>query len=355
MIRSSTEPHILVVRNDKLGDFMLTFPAFALLKQSLPQAQVYALVPPYTREMAEDCAWIDHIITDPGEARSMRGVFALSQQLRDAKLDAVISLFSTTRTGLAVYTAGIPLRIAPATKLAQLFYNQRLTQRRSRSEKPEYEYNLDLVRHFLKTESLNIERLKLTQATEISIQPPYLSYDANEIDQLKQTFCINNQFDSQHPIIFIHPGHGGSANNLSLAQYAQLAQRLSTMREVNIVITAGPEELSQAQQLPSLDKLKHCTIYHSTEGLRRFAQHIQFADLFISGSTGPLHIAGALNTATTAFYPRRQSATSLRWQTLNSEDKRLVFSPPANAEENEMSAIDMDLVAKEISAKFLTH
>ena len=36
---------ILVVRNDKIGDFMVCFPAFAMLKQSLPDIEITALVP----------------------------------------------------------------------------------------------------------------------------------------------------------------------------------------------------------------------------------------------------------------------------------------------------------------------
>ncbi len=39
-----------------------------------------------------------------------------------------------------------------------------------------------------------------------------------------------------------------------------------------------------------------------------------------------LHIAGALDIPTVAFYSSRQSATSLRWQTLNSNEKRLSFT-----------------------------
>jgi len=87
--------------------------------------------------------------------------------------------------------------------------------------------------------------------------------------------------------------------------------------------------------------------------LRRFAQHIQFADLFISGSTGPLHIAGALDRPTAAFYTRRRSATSLRWQTLNRPERRLAFSPPDTAAEEDMSAVDVTAAAAAISERFL--
>ena len=46
----------------------------------------------------------------------------------------------------------------------------------------------------------------------------------------------------------------------------------------------------------------------------------------MAGSTGPLHIAGALNKKTVAFYPKKKSSTSLRWETINDFKKRLSFS-----------------------------
>src|SRR5690606_3329684 len=96
------------------------------------------------------------------------------------------------------------------------------------------------------------------------------------------------------------------------------------------------------------------TVFQSSGGLRNFAQHLQLADLFISGSTGPLHIAGALDRPTAGFYTRRLSATSLRWQTLNTPGRRLAFSPPATASAEDMSAIDIEAAADTISRKFLS-
>ena len=51
--------------------------------------------------------------------------------------------------------------------------------------------------------------------------------------------------------------------------------------------------------------------------------NISCCDVFIAGSTGPLHIAGALNKKTVGFYPSKKSSTSLRWQTINNFHKRL--------------------------------
>ena len=54
-------------------------------------------------------------------------------------------------------------------------------------------------------------------------------------------------------------------------------------------------------------------------------KNISVCDVFISGSTGPLHIAGALNKKTVGFYPSKISSTSLRWQTINDFSRRLDF------------------------------
>ena len=335
---------ILIVRNDKLGDFMLAWPAFATLKQSLPGCEIHALVNPYTADMARLCPNIDQVILDPGSDASLSEQLAFSKGLKQQNYDAAITLFSTTRIGWILLLAGIPYRLAPATKIAQLFYHSRLKQRRSRSEKPEYAYNQDLVIQFLHDSGIN---------TIQQTQPPYLEFSSAETRQTREEFCQVHQIDPEQKLVFIHPGCGGSANNLSLEQYAELGRNLNSKQGHHIILSAGPGEIDQAKAVAEkLGGTTH-TVYNSTEGLKRFAQHIAFADLFVSGSTGPLHIAGALNGNTAAFYPRRRSATALRWQTTNQEEKRLSFSPTEGAELEDMSSIDATKVADQISRKFL--
>ncbi|MCK5091378.1 MAG: glycosyltransferase family 9 protein [Gammaproteobacteria bacterium] len=340
-----TPRKILVIRNDKLGDFMLAFPTFTLLKRILPDTKIHTLAPKYTHDMAKACTAIDHIINDPGADAGLTRQFQLWQEIRKQRYDAVITLYSTTRIGMILWLARIPWRLAPATKIAQLFYNNHLTQRRSRSEKPEFEYNLDLARYYLTQLGIN----HYTQTT-----PPFLQFPGAQIQQIHNDFCKFYRINPDHKLIFIHPGSGGSAVNLSNQQFADLASRLRSSGGHTVVISAGPGEQANANQLAGLlpSTVPH-VVYISDQGLQPFARHIAFADLFISGSTGPLHIAGALNRPTTGFYPRRQSATSLRWQTLSTDDRRLSFSPDANAEIEDMSSIDIAKVAEEINQKLL--
>jgi len=330
---------ILVIRNDKLGDFMLAWPAISLLKRQYPDTCITALVPRYTRPVANLCPWIDGVIIDDQHESTLADALHLSRLIRSERFDASISLFSETRTALAVWLARVPVRLGPATKLAQVFLNRRLRQHRSRSDKPEYEYNTDLVRYFV----------ELQGDEPLSVQaPPFLQFDPDEVTRKKRVYLHEQKIDDDRKLVFIHAGSGGSANNLSLQQFAELADRIDQAGRFHFVLTAGPDELGPTNALSALIKNTRHSIYHSTEGLVKFSQFIAICDLFISGSTGPLHIAGALNVPTAAFYPARQSATSLRWRTLNEESIRIAFSPENFHGENDMQTIDMACCADRV-------
>lgn len=330
---------ILVVRNDKLGDFVLALPSFSLLKKSFKDCEIHAFVPAYTKDIALLSGFIDKTIIDPGSSASFRQQLNTLLSIKEQNYDAIITLFSTTRIGIFSLLSGIKYRLAPATKIAQIFYNHRLTQRRSRSLKPEFEYNIDVIKKFLS--DFNIK-------SNLSLEPPFLKFNSEEIDTLRNKFYEKYSISKKAKLVFIHPGTGGSANNLSIEQYANLVHQLKFGENYFFVITAGPDEIEYAKSLSKLLVKTPHIIFHSTEGLINFSKHIHICNLFISGSTGPLHIAGALNKPTAAFYQRLRSATPLRWQTLNSSVNRIAFTPPDNANETDMQKIDTTKAAKEI-------
>ena len=335
---------ILIIRNDKVGDFMLTYPALSLLKTSLPDVKISVLVSEYTSEMAKACKDIDEIIIDPGASAGWAEQYHLLKTLRNKNFDAAITLFSTFRVGMVLLLAGISYRLSPATKIAQIFYNHKLVQRRSKSLKPEYEYNLDIAIKYLS--DIGIEVNEKPKA-------PFLQFSGNELSTIQSDFYNKYHINKNNKLIFIHPGTGGSATNINLEQYAKLIKNINVDNNTTFVITAGPNEIEHANNLSKLLKETAHIVYHSVDGLINFSKLIQLCDLFISASTGPLHIAGALDRPTAAFYQRRRSATPLRWQTLNSKDRRLAFTPPETAGESDMQQVDITEAAATINNTFL--
>ena len=336
---------VLVIRNDKLGDFILALPAIALLKLNIPDLHVSVLVPEYTRPLAEAFEYIDDVVVDEASENTWQHARRIRDKVKPHKFDASITLYSQMAVALGVWMARIPFRLAPATKLAQIFHNHRLLQRRSRCLKPEYRYNCDLVEYYLnKTGVKDIRRP----------DPPYLHFSPSEIEGLKSRFLTEHNIDASRRLVFVHPGHGGSAVNLTIEKYAMLIKQLNEMdRDLQFVITAGPGEMDKVQSLVDNLNMRNFTLFESVGGLVNFAKRIAFADCFISSSTGPLHLAGVLNRKTAAFYPKRRSANLTRWQTPNQDDHRLAFCPPENAEESDLSTIDMTYAAQEITGRLL--
>ena len=84
---------ILVIRNDKLGDFVQAFPAFAMLKASNPELKLTALVPAYTAPLAQICPYLDNVIID--SAKNDKADFnRLVKEIKEQQFDGMISFFS---------------------------------------------------------------------------------------------------------------------------------------------------------------------------------------------------------------------------------------------------------------------
>ena len=304
-------PVILLVRNDKMGDLILSIPAISWLRKNLPNAKLVWLVKKELRDLAILCHHVDDVICDD----SFRSIMS---KINAYQFDIALTFFSTFRIGYLINKAKIPIRLAPKTKLAQFFYNHKILQKRSRSQKPEYEYNTELVSELFKI-------LQIQNIIDID-KPPYIKLDDIKNNRIKREFTKKYQIYNEKKIIFIHPGTGGSSNTLSIEDYSKICIGLRSFDNYNFIIHHSVDDERVANNLISkLPKNISVTKISPTKDKIEMVKNISVCDLFISGSTGPLHIAGALNKKTVGFYPSKKSSTSLRWQTINDFDKRLDF------------------------------
>ena len=336
---------VLVVRNDKVGDFMLAWPALALLKRA--GCHVGVLVPPYTADLALACPYVNEIVIDPGKDAPFEQQKSLLQEIVENSYDASLTLFSTWRIGVLLRQAAIPYRLAPATKFAQILYTRRVTQRRSRSIKPEWEYNLDLAAVLLSDLSL----------TAGSVSAPYWQFDHQKISQQRQAMAASLALSEQANWLMVHVGSGGSANNLSLAQYGSLISLLSVrLPSWMFVLTAGPGEQSAVGGLlTQLINQRVPVACLSGLSLPELGLAMACVQAFMAGSTGPLHMAGALDVPTIGFYTNRQSATALRWQTLNAPKHRKAITPtPQMACQESFEGLNLQAVADDIAQWLMT-
>ena len=303
---------ILVIRNDKIGDFILILPALSWLKKNIPNCKITCIVSEKVLDLASQCENIDSVIID-------KSIHKLYQELKIHNFDASITFFSTFRIGYLLRKLKIPIRIAPKTKLAQIYYNHKVIQNRSKSQKPEYEYNSDLVYELFNI--LNINDIKDMD------DAPYMTYKNESIEERKKIFIDEYNLNPEKKMIFIHPGTGGSSKSLSIETFAQICKGLRKFDDYNFIIHCSPDDDQTARDLKIIsgDQLV-IRVIDAKDNISYMLNNISLCDIFIAGSTGPLHIAGALNKKTIGFYPSKKSSTSLRWETINNFNNKLNFT-----------------------------
>ena len=277
--------NILIVRNDKLGDFITALPTCKVLKEYDPQNRITVLVAPLNEELAKECDFIDEVIVDRGES-----VGELARKLKSYGFDVSVTLFSNTRVALAQFMAGIPKRIAPATKIAQIFYNRRVKQRRSQVKMAEFEYNLQLAKALFE---------------DISLKYP-------------KPLCPFNV--PKEDIIVFHPGFGGSSDaNFSLDEYVEMIDVVLQKGKYRVVLTFGPDEEELCRRMQEKLAGRDVEFKVSKDGLIAFAKFLAGVRLFVSTSTGTYHLASLVGTPTLTFFADTLFASSKRWKSIGDE------------------------------------
>jgi len=291
--------NILIVRTDKLGDFITALPTLYVLKKHNPQNKIIVLVAPLNKELASTCNFIDEVIVDEPQS----SVSTLAKKIKIAKIDASVTLFSNTRVALAQFLAGIPIRIAPATKIAQIFYNKRIKQRRSEVKMSEFEYNLELAKTLFP--DINLEYTK-----------PLLTFQ--DAQELYKQFCKENNITKE--VIAFHVGFGGSSDaNWNLDEYEILIREVLYVNKYQVVLSFGPDEKELKEEMQKRLQDTNVIFYLSNDGIVNFAKLISNFKLFVSTSTGTYHLASLVGTPTLTFFGDSKFASSARWKSVGNE------------------------------------
>ncbi|MCT7539500.1 glycosyltransferase family 9 protein [Aliarcobacter cryaerophilus] len=299
--------NLLITRHDKIGDFVVTLPLFKAIKEQYPTTRVTALVSKINYKFAKDIEFIDDVIL-----YNKNDLLRTLQDIKTRNFDASISAYIDTELGKILYKSGIKKRVAPSTKLAQFFFNKRIRQRRSKALKTEWQYNLDLAR-------------AIFPEIKLSFTKPLL-----------------NIKEKKEKRVVFHTGFGGSSDgNLKIDDYINLARSIKDS-SYDIVFSFGPDD-EKAKEYIEANLDFEAYIYDSKVTLMDFARYIASSSLFVSTSTGPMHLAGATNTMTLSFFGDSLFASSKRWATVSDESLQNNFMINKNYSKDEYLKIEKRL------------
>lgn len=304
------DPKIIVARTDRIGDLALTIPLFASLRAHYPNGSIAALTRDYTRDIALSRPdLIDEVISfeAPTSHVPYRLFGKLTCELKTRRFDLAIIAFSNFTVAALIAISKIPIRIGPASKLAQIFLTHRIRQNRSESDRGESEYNLELLG------PLGIEPCRDFQLkTDRKLDPRKLFPDYENGDLL----------------IGIAPNCGGSALNWPPERYGELIDLLASgkWRESKIVLIGAPTDEDAIDR--ALGKsLRHASArlakYITDGSIRDLLGALQSLSILIAPSTGPLHLASALGIKTVGLYSDIKTQSPKRWGPLGANSRVL--------------------------------
>lgn len=311
---------IVISRTDRIGDVVLTLPVFSVLRKACPQAKLIAHVRSYTAPLLDGHPDVDEILLDDQDGTPLP-FLDLVRELRVIKPDAAILVHPAGRAVAACWLARIPLMAGRASNIWQFLLTHRLVQHRSRNEKHEADYNLELLTGLGISPARALPQLYIRENTRAWAAQRLISAGI------------------QTPPVFVHPGHGGSAHNLPLNRYIELVCGLRGAG-LPVIVTLGPAESSLAEAFGPPIPGEFAVIDDAPDAAH-LAALLATGLGFAGGSTGPMHLAAATGIHTIAFFPRREAMTPYRWGPLGPLTHVLMPPEEAGDHPDAMSRLDI--------------
>lgn len=285
-IDSKKPKNILVVRNDRFGEFLLNIPAFRALKETFINARLIAVVDPYVLDLAGDVSFIDEIIEWSGKAHPLREKLRLTRILKNKKIDIAVMLNPSKVFNIITCLAGIPVRVGYNRKCGFLL-THKMRDEKYKGEKHEVDYNLDLVGLIGAQTTDKTLTLKIDQA-------------------LGGVYGLDD-------CVAIHPNTSDPVKQWPEKRFVQLCARLIGELGLKVAIVGGRDELEKSIRLFSHFASGLINLTGRTN-LAQLATALKKCRLLISGDSGPMHLACAAGTPVIAiFRSDLPGKTAKRW------------------------------------------
>jgi heptosyltransferase-2 len=285
---------ILIARNDRLGDWVLTLPLVEELKRAFPEARLDAMATPSVAPLLERYPGIGSVLPSPSPG--WRGFWDAAGRVRRGGYDAVIVVHPDMRDTLVVWAAGVRVRVGNGYRGYSIFYNRRVCFHRSPSAHHEVEYNLKYL------EGLGLEAPPGVPAPRLAV---------TEEDRAAARELLERKGFTGDAYVVIHPGCGGSSLNWSAERYRVLAAETSRTSGYAVVVTGTPGEAALAANVVGEGAGRY-NVAGETD-LGTLLGVLAGARLFISGNTGPMHLAAAVGTPTLSLFSPLRSGSPTRW------------------------------------------
>jgi heptosyltransferase-1 len=279
-----TAPRILIVRLSAIGDIIHGLPVLNALRARFPGAHLSWVVEGRGADLLRDHPALDELVVVPRRwLKKPREVWSLRQRLRALKVDVAVDLQGLSKSSIAGWLSGAPIRIgfkgSDAREISPWLNNRRITATRTHV----------------------IDRY-LQLLGPLGIFDPAVEYNLPEKEaDAKTAAAILREHKLQGDFALLNPGAGWFSKTWPPKRFGEVAQHLAAERDLpSLVVWGGEAERELAQTI--VDNSGGAAIMAPATSLLELAALQRRARLFVASDTGPLHLAVAVGLPSVGIF-----------------------------------------------------
>jgi len=223
------------------------------------------------------------------------------KKIRSYDFTYALMLLPNEKINYLLFFSGISTRVGVGHKLYQfLTFTKYVDRKKYVPLRHEADYCMDLARKIgVKSENI---------LPEIHLKKEEIKL----VEERRKKLSENDKI-----LIGVHTSSGNSAPNLIISEYQNLIEKLLSNNKFKIIVTDYDPD-------PILLKIDDAEFPNIKKSLRESIINIATLDVLISASTGPMHIAAALDIKTIALFCPMTACSPKLWGPLGNESVILV-------------------------------
>lgn len=282
---SSVIKNILIIRLDRIGDLVLSTPAFRAVREHFPKARIVLLVSSYTKDIVQGSPDIDELITMDKNAGILKRL-KLIREIGDRRFDLSITLSYCIWSIMTTFFSGAIFKVGIDNYGLGFLFTSRMSYKlKDRGDRHEVETTLDVVR------TIGIDTKNKTLYVPVN--------KSGEI--FAETFYKSNRISSEDFIVVVHPGSTDSYKRWMPEGFAAVADYLIRKYNAKVIITGSEKEIILSLKIESLMSNRP-VLAAGTAELTQLVSILKRCRLFIGNATGPMHIAASFNIPTIGIF-----------------------------------------------------
>jgi len=273
--------NILVIRIDRVGDMVLSTPAFRSIKAAMPHAQLTVLASPANAPILANNPDVDNVIVYD-RFSSLQNKIRVISEIRSRHFSLAIDLYTDyeLKTACLAGMSGTANRIGYAAHGREIFFNCQIP--RIEKDKHFIDVTLDLLNY------IGIS----AQSSSPSI---YISRD----EHTRASNWMHEKGFEEKKIVAIHPGANYETQRWLPEYYADVICLIRQKPQLDVILFGGPSDKKVVEDILAGVKSNICV--YIQDDLRKFLAILSQCHLLVCNNSGPLHCAAALNIPTISF------------------------------------------------------